>query len=300
MTDERIEPEAAEPVPTAHVRSRRHRTVYLFWLVPLAAAVMAGYLVYSHLHEFGPTITIMFRDAAGLKVGQTEIRYRGVAVGEVSELRLSPDYSHVVVIARLRADAAGLAREGSLFWIVRPEVGFERVRGLATVITGPYVEVFPGSGSRTKTDFVGVDLPPATLGRSGLHVTLATSQLGSIRPRTTVYFRGIEVGIVGSAALSRDGTTAHVKVLIDQRYARLVRIGSRFWTMGDVDVRASLFRGIEVNVDSLRSLVAGGIAFATPEGDTPPARDGALFVLHDKPQKEWLTWAPKISLPGGD
>jgi len=45
------------------------------------------------------------------------------------------------------------------------------------------------------------------------------------------------------------------------------------------------------------SLVAGGISFATPESDSTPVKDGAIFVLHDKPQKEWLTWAPKITLP---
>jgi paraquat-inducible protein B len=62
----------------------------------------------------------------------------------------------------------------------------------------------------------------------------------------------------------------------------------------------SLFKGLEINVDSLRSLVAGGIAFATPDGESPAAKDSSIFVLHDKPEKEWLAWMPKISLPAGD
>jgi paraquat-inducible protein B len=36
-----------------------------------------------------------------------------------------------------------------------------------------------------------------------------------------------------------------------------------------------LLRGLEVNVQSLRSLVGGGIAFATPDAKTRPATDGA-------------------------
>ena len=84
------------------------------------------------------------------------------------------------------------------------------------------------------------------------------------------------------------------------RYARLVRIGSRFWSASGVDVNVSLFKGVEISVESLRSLVAGGVAFATPDASSPPAKEGTIFVLHDKPQKEWLAWAPKIPLPAGN
>jgi paraquat-inducible protein B len=63
-----------------------------------------------------------------------------------------------------------------------------------------------------------------------------------------------------------------------------------------VDVNVSLFRGVEINLESLRSLITGGVAFATPDADSPPAKDGSVFPLHDKPQKEWLDWAPKIPL----
>jgi paraquat-inducible protein B len=299
MTEATRDAATPETLPVARVRRRRRWTVYVVWLVPLMAAATAGFLVYRWMHEQGPTITIMFRDATGLKPGQTEIHYREVAVGEVSTLELSPDFSQVAVSARVRRDAADIARGGSIFWIVRPEVGIETVRGLTTVITGPYIEVFPGSGE-PKTEFIGVESPSPVLGRKGLHVILATGQLASIRPRAAIYYRGIEVGMVSSTGLSRDSTAAHVHVLIEPRYARLVRLGSRFWSSSGVDVSMSLFKGVEISVESLRSLVAGGIVFATPEGDGPAAKDGSIFVLHDKPQKEWLNWMPKVSLPAGD
>jgi paraquat-inducible protein B len=292
------DPPIEETPPVARVRRRRRWISYLVWVVPLIAAAVAGYLVYSRTEEWGPTIRIMFHDASGLKVSQTEIRYRGVPVGEVTGLELSSDRAYVVVSARLRRDAADIARTSSVFWIVRPEVGIETVRGLATVITGPYIEVVPGSGA-PKHDFIGRDEPAPELGIRGLHIVLATAQLGSIRPRTAITYRGIQVGIVTTTGLSRDATAAYIQALIDQRYARLVRIGSRFWNTAGVDVKLGLFKGVEINVESLRSLVAGGISFATPESDSPMAKDGTTFVLHDKPEKEWLTWAPKITIPGG-
>jgi len=77
-----------------------------------------------------------------------------------------------------------------------------------------------------------------------------------------------------------------------------VRVGSRFWLVGGVDVNLGLFRGLEVNVESLRALVAGGIAFATPDDPGGPAvKDGTLFLLHERPQIEWLDWLPRIPVP---
>jgi len=293
------DPGTEDALPVARIRHRRRWTVYAVWLVPLIAAAVAGYLLEQRIRQYGPTITITFDDATGLKPGQSEIRYHGVTVAEVSALQRTEERGRIAVSARVRREAADIAREGSVFWIVRPEVGIEMVRGLTTVITGPFIEVVPGAG-KPQTEFAGLENPAPALGRNGLHITLATAQLGSIRPNTAVRYRGIEVGMVSSTSLSRDSTAAHVHVLIEPRYARLVRLESRFWNAGGVDVNLSLLKGIEVSVDSLRSLVAGGIVFATPESESPPARDGNVFVLHDKPQKEWLAWAPKIPIPAGE
>ena len=56
--------------------------------------------------------------------------------------------------------------------------------------------------------------------------------------------------------------------------------------------------GAEVNVESLKSLVSGGINFATPDEAKggEPVKDGTLFRLYDEPKKEWLEWAPAISV----
>jgi paraquat-inducible protein B len=82
---------------------------------------VAGSLVYNRRQDLGPTITITLRDASGVKPDQTEIRYRGVPVGQVTTIELGPYQERVAVTAWLRRTAAGPAREGSLFWIVRPE-----------------------------------------------------------------------------------------------------------------------------------------------------------------------------------
>lgn len=60
---------------------------------------------------------------------------------------------------------------------------------------------------------------------------------------------------------------------------------------------AGLFSGLQIKMESLRSMVAGGIEFATPDPNARQANNGTVFTLHGAPRKEWLQWAPRIQIP---
>src|SRR5574341_1066149 len=155
----------AEERPKAKLKEKRW-SFPVVWVVPVVAAIVAAYLVYDRVREFGPSITIRFQHAGGLRPGHTPINYRGVPIGEVTAVELSDDRQHVLVKARLRRSGASIAREGTVFWIVRPEVGFGNITGLGTVITGPQIEALPGAGE-PKSVFVGLENPPVALERKG-------------------------------------------------------------------------------------------------------------------------------------
>ncbi len=287
---------AAEAMPRAKVRSSSW-SFSVVWVVPVVAAIVAAYVAYDRSREFGPKITITFNDSSGVITGQTPIKYRGVPIGEVTAVELSKDLKYARVKARLQRSAAPIAREGSVFWIVRPEVGIGNITGLQTVLTGPEIQALPGSGE-PKSEFVGLENAPPDLEGKGLKLILRTSHPGFLRHNSPVYYRGVEVGVVQDAQLSSNATSADIHVFITQRYAPLVRSGSVFWNVSGVDVSAGLFRGVEVKVESLRTLVAGGIAFATPnDPQARRAKEGAVFPLYAEPRKEWLGWAPQIPIP---
>jgi paraquat-inducible protein B len=283
-------------LPRANLK-RRQWTFPVLWLVPVAAAVVAGYLVYHRVQQSGPRITIRFKDGSGLKIGQTPIKYRGVTIGEVAGIELSKDHQYVIVDANLQPSAATLARSGAAFWIVRPEVGLGNITGLGTIVSGPYIGVLPGGGAPA-SKFEGLESSPVALDRKGLKIVLRSAKLGSLKAGSPVYYRGVEIGAVQEAQLSTNATTVDIRVFIEQRYANLVRTGSKFWNVSGVDIKVGLFRGAEVNVESLRSIVAGGIALATPTDpkEQQPVSDGMAFHLYDDPKKEWLEWAPELLL----
>jgi paraquat-inducible protein B len=283
-----------EELPRARVRRRRF--FRLVWIVPLAAVVVAAYLVYQRVQDYGPQITVSFNDGGGLRVGQTALRYRGVQVGEVTGVWLSSDEKQAVVRMRLSRSAAGIAREGSQFWIVKPRVGFGQVSGLTTVLSGPEIDVIPGKpGAPAQREFVGLDNPPSTMVEGGLRIVLR-GEHPKMRVDAPVYYRGVEVGIVQKIDLSPNALSADVHVVIYPRFAALVREGSAFWDVSGLNVRGGILKGLDVEFESLRAFLTGGIEFATPPG-TRPAKPGSVFFLYGEPKKEWLGWAPKIPIP---
>jgi len=90
-----------EDVPRARVRRKRSWALHVFWIVPIVAAAVAGWLIVQKLRAYGPEIAIEFRDGSGLRPGQTPVKFRGVYIGEVSRIELAEDHKHVFVYARL-------------------------------------------------------------------------------------------------------------------------------------------------------------------------------------------------------
>jgi paraquat-inducible protein B len=277
-------------------RLSRRPALPLVWIVPLLSLAIGGWLIYGEFKNRGPEITVEFDDCSGIEAGQTTLEYRGVNVGLVRSIELAPDLRHALVHVRLRRNAAELARQGSIFWIARPEIGFTGVRGLDTLFSGARVNVRPGSGPKAN-HFIGSAHPPAEENaEQGRAFILESDKLNSLSPGAPVYFREVKVGFVETSRLANDSGSVLIRIRVRTPFADLVRTNTRFWVAGGPSFKMSLL-GAEFRSTSLESLFSGGAAFATPDGELAPlAQDGALFRLHDEPEKEWLKWRPKIPI----
>jgi paraquat-inducible protein B len=271
------------------------------WLIPLAALAAVAWLSWSAWVERGFPITVTLADGYGLKVGDS-IRHRGIEVGLVRDVGLSPDLQHVVVRASLHPWARGLAREGARFWVVRPEVGLHRVSGLETVIGARYLAMAAAQNPTAveRSSFIGAERRPlADADRAGSRrVVLSAARRGGLVSGSPVTYRQIPVGVVVGVELAADATAVDVTAVIDGPYAALVRDNSKFWMAGGFDLNLGL-KGFTASVDSFESFVAGGIAFATPDQPGAEIADGTRFELLEEPEKDWLRWQPSIKVGAG-
>ncbi|APC17497.1 mammalian cell entry protein [Pseudomonas frederiksbergensis] len=247
----------------------------------------------------GAVVTIKVDRADGLRSG-TPIRFKGLDVGKVEGVDLSDDLQSVLLTARITEVPERIARVGSQFWVVKPELGLIKTSNLETLVTGQYIEVQPAAKNLgSQKSFVALSQPPeATTQEAGLSLVLSAARRGSLKTGVPVTYREITVGKVTGYELGQTADRVLIHILIEPKYAPLVRSGTRFWNSSGFGADFGLFKGVTMRTESLETLIQGGIAFATPDGDRmgSPARPEQTFPLFDKFEDEWLVWAPKISL----
>jgi paraquat-inducible protein B len=273
----------------------------LIWVVPLIAAAIGVWMGVRELRQRGPEITIDFADGSGVEAGKTVLEYKGISAGTVQSVELKQGLEGVTVHLRLKKDAAALAKAGSKFWIVHPEIGFSGVHALDTLVTGVRIEVIPGDGPAEKR-FRGLDKTPAPdVVDEGRAFILKADKLGSLTTGAPVFYRERKVGAVESSRLSDDSTSVLIRIHIDAPYPDLVRTNTRFWNAGGFSFKMSLF-GAQLKDTSLESLVSGGVSLATPETVplAPAAEAGTRFDLATEADKDWLKWSPKIPIKSTD
>ncbi len=250
---------------------RRRRGVSLVWIVPAVAAIVALSIFARSWSNEGPEIVISFQTAAGLEAGKTPVKYKDVTVGSVRDIRLSPDRTHVLATVQLTHSAASLARTDSRFWVVRPRIGVGGVSGVDTLLSGAYIGVDTGKSEEAQHDFKGLEEPPAVInGMPGKTFMLRASDLGSLDIGSPVYFRRVQVGRVATYKLNEAGSGIDLQIFVDAPYDRFVNSNTRFWNASGLDISLGA-EGLKLNTQSVATIVAGGIAFATPVDDQMPA-----------------------------
>lgn len=283
MTDSSDQEHAADDIPVVTAQAGKRGRVSLIWLVPLLAVLIGVSMLVSSWLSRGPTIQISFKDAQGMVVGKTEVKYKNVVIGQVGAVALSKDRSHVLVTVDLDKSAAGFATSGSRFWVVKPRVGLGGVSGLGTLLSGAYIGADTGDSGARKTVFKGLETPPPlTHNEQGTSFTLSSSNLGSLTIGSPVYYRRIRVGRVVAYSLDKDGKGVSVQVFVTAPNDRFVNANTRFWNASGVDLTMGA-TGLKLNTQSLASIVSGGIAFATPAAGPASllAASDETFTLYD-------------------
>lgn len=275
----------SDEAPAAIVRTREERRwgVSLIWAIPFITLLIAGWLAWDTLLKRGPSITIRFDSAASLQPNQSRVRHRDVDLGIVQKVALSPDRRYVIVTARMNREAEPLLTEKAQFWVVKPRFSASSISGLETLVSGAYIQLEPaGDGGDPMTAFIGLEDPPVLRSAiPGRTFRLKARRVGSLNPGSPILFRDLTVGEVLGWDIGEMARDVTIHAFVRAPFDRYVHDNTVFWNAAGVSVQLG-GNGLRVELESLRTLVLGGVAFDTPDkgGDFPAAAESREFALY--------------------
>ncbi|MEF8738321.1 MAG: MlaD family protein [Candidatus Accumulibacter necessarius] len=167
------------------------------------------------------------------------------------------------------------------FWVVRPRIAGGSITGLGTLLSGSYIGMAIGNGSERVRSFTALEVPPVVAANTpGRFFQLEAANLGSLDYGTPILFRRIQVGQVASYRLEENGRGLVVRIFVKAPYDRFIKPETRFWQASGLDFSLNA-DGLNVQTESLASLLIGGVAFDTPteSAEADPAPADARFEL---------------------
>ena len=245
-----------------------------------------------------PTVTLTFTSGTDINVG-TEIKHKGFRVGEISAIKLKVEQGFIEATAKLDTDYAQyFIQQGSQYWLERIEVGLDGIKNANTLLSGAYINVTKGNGNTVKRFKVLNSAPEIASADVGLSVTVISERLMGLTAGTPVYFRQIEVGSITHSELSAQSDKVLITLNIEPKYQHLVRNDSQFWAVSGFNVDIGL-TGATLKAESLKTILSGGIAFATPKTNknSQIAAPFSTFDLAQEVNPDWLEWNTKIEKP---
>ncbi len=269
-------------IPEATAVPKKRMRFSVVWIIPIVAAVVAIGIAVQQVLSKGPTITIVFKEAEGIEEGKTFVKYKDVKVGQVTKVKLSEDFKHVVLTVSIDKSAAGLIVEDTKFYIEQPRISLSGVSGLGTLMSGNYIGMEVGKSTKAQKEFIGIEVPPPiSIEEPGRRFILEADNLGSVGIGSPLYYRRLNVGQVIGYDLAETGRSITIKVFVKAPYDKYVTADTRFWQASGIDVSLGA-DGLSVRTQSALSVLIGGIAFETfgSSGDLKPASENAVFTLH--------------------
>lgn len=279
--------ETDNPSTPAQASTRHARRLPVIWIIPIVAIAIGGWLAWSTLSKEGPTITISFDSAEGLQAGQSQLKFKDIVLGTVQTLDLTPDHSRVVVKVATTRQVERLLTDTTVFWVVKPRLFAGNISGLNTLLSGSYIGMLPGqTAGKPQREFTGLEDPPVLQANVPGHIfLLKANRLGSISLGSPVFYRDLSVGEVLGWDIADMATSVTIRAFVRAPYDSYVHDESRFWNASGVSLKLS-GAGVELQMESIRALILGGIAFDTPAEQEASAISTAqhvfpLFPDHD-------------------
>ncbi|MBM9511793.1 MlaD family protein [Desulfogranum marinum] len=261
---------------------RHKRILSPIWILPFVALCIGSWLLYTSFRDAGIDIHVHFENAEGITPGKTKVIFKGIPIGTVKKIEIDDDMQGVNLIIEMENRSDALLVKDTAFWIVKAEVSAGRISGIETLVSGSYIGTQKGKSTETTTHFQGLEVPPPLdQATPGLRFTLESDTLYSLQRGSHIYTKNLQIGQIEDYALQDNGKILF-SAYVQPQFAHLIKNGTRFWNASGLSLTGNLRQGLTVNIESMASLLYGGITCATHDSlqTTSPAATNSHFILY--------------------
>ncbi|MCW8832909.1 MAG: MlaD family protein, partial [Colwellia sp.] len=227
------------------------------------------------------------------------ILYQGLTIGSIESFsKIDPKMRKITAIAKVNPRVVPYLTEQSQFYLVSPQIGLSGISNAKTLLTGTYISIRPSlQGEPTNSFSVFNAKPPYRYTEPGLHLIIESNDRHSLQVGSNIYYKQQVVGNV--QAVETVGADQHlIHIHIQPEFQHYVSTTSHFYNNSGLKVKANL-QGVNIEAQSLQSILTGGISFVNVETETINAevQNGDKFALfaNEKLAKQRTSFTLAIS-----
>ncbi|MGR5237782.1 MlaD family protein [Vibrio alfacsensis] len=196
------------------------------------------------------------------------IMYRGIEVGQITDLSLSEGREVILASAAIQPAFSDMLTSGTRFVLEEAKLSLYGVENIANLVRGNFLTIIPGEGERSRR-FTAIrkNVYNQQQERS-IAIRLVSDNSFGLGSGANVLYKGIVVGSIIKVGLLDESSAekamheVYMDILIDHEYKHLIKSNNRFYVTGSASAELTE-SGLSVTVPPAKQLLSGSISFVS-------------------------------------
>ena len=219
----------------------------------------------------GIAIKIALPDDNNISGKGAPIMYRGIEVGQITDLKLSEDNKVILASAAIQPAFSDMLTVNTRFVLEEAKVSLSGVENITNLVRGNFLTIVPNKGKSTR-QFTAIRKSVFNQQQEkSIAIRLVSNNSYGLDSGANLLYKGVVVGSVIKVGLQ--GTTKQsnnevfMDVLVDHEYKHLLKSNNRFYVTGSASAELTE-SGLSITVPPAKQLLTGSISFVSQGKNT--------------------------------
>lgn len=255
------------------------------------------YQIFSNkdsMKNYSNSIKILFDNVEGLKKDFSQLTYKGVNIGKVSNIKLK-NSGKIEVTALIYDNYKSFSKKGTIFYLKKPIISLQEIKNVGSAIMAVNIGIIKSNSKKEVKNFIGYDKRPSVaVSHFGTIFKVIDKTVSNVNVDAPIYYKNVEIGKINNIDLSNDGSKVIIDCLIYNKYTKFIRKNSVFYDISGFNMKFSLFSETQIESSTVTSLLKGGLEVVTPYKYGRRANSRDIFILKKELRKDWKKISPSV------